>query len=89
VYRALLTQELSQLTRLDKESLTQLKPAPKKGPAPAPRPRPEPAPHDDFMPMDGGESMPPPDDYYPADNHYSPRPPSRPARYQDGSRKGP
>jgi len=91
VYRALLTQELSQLTRLDKESLTQLKPAPKPTPAPAPRPRPEPeaVPHDDFMPMDEGDSMPPPDDFYPADNSYPSRPPSRPARHQDGSRKGP
>jgi len=91
VYRALLTQELSQLTRLDKESLTQLKPTPKPTPAPAPRPRPEPeaVPHDDFMPMDEGDAMPPPDDFYPADNNYPSRPPSRPARYQDGSRKGP
>ena len=91
VYRALLTQELSQLTRLDKESLTQLKPAPKPEPSSAPRPRPEPQaePHDNVMPMDEGDAMPPPDDFYPADNSYPSRPPNRPARYQDGSRKGP
>ena len=89
VYRALLTQELSQLTRLDKESLAQLKPAPRTEPAPAPRAEPAPHSHDQFMPEEYGDAMPPPDDFYPADNSDPADSYSRPPRHPGGSRKGP
>ncbi|MCK0153381.1 DNA primase [Alcanivorax sp. S6407] len=99
VYRALLTEELAQLTRLDKESLIQLKPA---KPEPAkPQPAPQSAPQRPAM-DDGyvGDEQPPPpdwgdmppqgdDDFYPGDD-FPGSLDSAPAPRQDsGRRKGP
>ncbi|MED5389134.1 MAG: DNA primase [Pseudomonadota bacterium] len=91
VYRALLTEELSQLTRLDKASLTQLKPTQKPVPAPAAPARHAPGPSDNDMPLDDGSDMPPLDDYYPADDMDPPTPDvDQPPHRQGGTgRRGP
>ncbi|MZR63584.1 DNA primase [Alcanivorax sp. DP30] len=98
VYRALLTEELAQLTRLDKESLIQLKPA-KPAPAePAPRQRPPESGHDsdDMAAMTAPPEwdVPPPrddDDYYPGDDFPIEREAGNtaPQRPNNGRRKGP
>ena len=95
VYRALLTEELAQLTRLDKESLIQLKPAKPAPVEPAPAQR-KPAPHldTDALPVPPEWDIPPPqgdEDFYPVED-YSPlqeRHSPPPQRSDSGRRKGP
>ncbi|MCG8392630.1 MAG: toprim domain-containing protein, partial [Pseudomonadales bacterium] len=77
VYRALLTEELSRLTRLDKESLSQLKPAPRPSPVAEPAPRPEP-------PPTWQDAPPPEEPPLPDDMPMEPELPDSPARRRKG-----
>ena len=94
VYRALLTEELARLTRLDKESLSQLKPA-KPEPAPAaPTPRPQATQQswgEEPPPGEWGDAMPPPeqDAFYPADDLPPMEDLGHSPRHTSGRRKGP
>ncbi len=96
VYRALLTEELAQLTRLDKESLIQLKPAPKSPAEPAQQSRPVPRSdtgygNDNEPPPPGWDDAPPQgeDDFYPADDFPITLDSPAPQRQDSGRRKGP
>ncbi len=98
VYRALLTEELAQLTRLDKESLIQLKPV---KPAPAATPQPARTSQQTSYPdhgFDSGDMPPPPDwddaplpddNYYPGDDIPVSQDMPSPSRRENGRRKGP
>ncbi len=94
VYRALLTEELARLTRLDKESLSQLKPA-KPEPTPAaPTPRPQATQQswgEEPPPAEWGDAMPPPeqDAFYPADDLPPMEDLGHSPRHTSGRRKGP
>jgi len=94
VYRALLTEELARLTRLDKESLSQLKPA-KPEPAPAaPTPRPQATQQswgEEPPPGEWGDAMPPPeqDAFYPADDQPPMEDLGHSPRHTSSRRKGP
>ena len=94
VYRALLTEELARLTRLDKESLSQLKPA-KPEPTPAaPTPRPQATQQswgEEPPPAEWGDAIPPPeqDAFYPADDLPPMEDLGHSPRHTSGRRKGP
>ncbi|MED5431175.1 MAG: DNA primase [Pseudomonadota bacterium] len=94
VYRALLTEELARLTRLDKESLSQLKPA-KPEPTPAaPTPRPQATQQswgEEPPPAEWGDAMPPPeqDAFYPADDLPPMEDLGHSPRHTSSRRKGP
>ena len=94
VYRALLTEELARLTRLDKESLSQLKPA-KPEPTPAaPTPRPQATQQswgEEPPPAEWGDAMPPPeqDAFYPADDQPPMEDLGHSPRHTSSRRKGP
>ncbi|MAX54118.1 MAG: DNA primase [Alcanivoracaceae bacterium] len=94
VYRALLTEELARLTRLDKESLSQLKPA-KPEPTPAaPTPRPQATQQswgEEPPPAEWGDAMPPPeqDPFYPADDLPPMEDLGHSPRHTSSRRKGP
>ena len=94
VYRALLTEELARLTRLDKESLSQLKPA-KPEPTPAaPTPHPQATQQswgEEPPPAEWGDAIPPPeqDAFYPADDLPPMEDLGHSPRHTSGRRKGP
>ncbi|MDX1804234.1 MAG: DNA primase [Alcanivorax sp.] len=88
VYRALLTEELSRLTRLDKESLIQLKPA--ATPAPASHRAPASTPHTGYDEPPAWDETPPGyDDMPPAEAFDAPAVSSSPTRPRNHNPRGP